>query len=226
MFRCRFNKRNGNFELQRLFSNNERQRLVDRGRELIGNSTGGLDEIPFLGGLIGRGLSYLVPGSGITGVFLKRIDSWILIHCQYLTSDYDSLRKEQGFPGYAVYYKRRSDKVEQQDVANPNVFVQLLEIDSKLGSVNEDQLAGLLMCPFPNLEFINVRLSQLIMTCVWQTVCLILTISFRLFQLQVTLQRISADMLHTIWQRIMIKPLTEIISILITTLVFFENWLN
>ena len=62
-----------------MLSINERQRLVDRGRELIGNSyrefIGGLDEIPFLGGLIGRGLSYLVPGSGITGVFLKRIDS-------------------------------------------------------------------------------------------------------------------------------------------------------
>ena len=74
----------------------------------------------------------------------------------YLISEYDSLCEEQGYPGYAVYYKRRSDKVEEQDVADLNVFVQLLEIDSKLGSVNEDQLAGLLICPFPNLEMINV----------------------------------------------------------------------
>ena len=74
----------------------------------------------------------------------------------YLISEYDSLCEEQGYPGYAVYYKRRSDKVEQQDVADLNLFVQLLEIDSKLGSVNEDQLAGLLICPFPNLEMINV----------------------------------------------------------------------
>ena len=64
MFRCRLNLRNENVELQPVFSNNERQRLVDRGRELIGNSTGGLDQIPFLGGLLGRSLSYLVPGSG------------------------------------------------------------------------------------------------------------------------------------------------------------------
>ena len=74
----------------------------------------------------------------------------------YLISEYDSLCEEHGYPGYAVYYKRRSDKVEEQDVADLNVFVQLLEIDSKLGSVNEDQLAGLLMCPFPNLEMIKV----------------------------------------------------------------------
>ena len=64
MFRFRLNNlRNENVELQLVFSNNERQRLVDRGRELIGNSTGGLDQIPFFGNLIGRGLSYIVPGS-------------------------------------------------------------------------------------------------------------------------------------------------------------------
>ena len=78
----------------------------------------------------------------------------------YLTSDYDSLCREQGYPGYAVYYKRRTDKVEEEDVANINTFVQLLEIDSKLGSANEDQLAGLLICPFPNLEMINVTFND------------------------------------------------------------------
>ena len=74
----------------------------------------------------------------------------------YLISDYDSLCKERGYPGYAVYYKQRSDRAEEMDVADLNLFVQLLEIDSKLGPVNEDQLAGLLICPFPNLEMINV----------------------------------------------------------------------
>ena len=44
--------------------------LVDRGRELIGNSTGGLDQLPFFGNLIGRDLSYFVPGSGIVRSFL------------------------------------------------------------------------------------------------------------------------------------------------------------
>ena len=53
-----------------MLSSNERQRLVDRGRELIGNSSGGIDQIPFFGNLIGRGLSYLVPGSGILRSFL------------------------------------------------------------------------------------------------------------------------------------------------------------
>ena len=57
-----------NLELQRVFSDDERQRLVDRGRELIGNSTAGVDQIPFVGNLIGRGLSYFVPGSAIETV--------------------------------------------------------------------------------------------------------------------------------------------------------------
>ena len=30
-----------------------------------------------------------------------------------------------------------------------------MKIDSELGSVNEEQLAGLLMCPFPNIEMIE-----------------------------------------------------------------------
>ena len=78
----------------------------------------------------------------------------------YLTSDYDFLLKEMGYPGYAVYYKRRSDKTESNDVAKLNIFVQLLEIDFKLGSKNEDQLAGLLMCTFPSVQFINVNFSD------------------------------------------------------------------
>lgn len=41
---------------------NERQELVEKGRQLIGNSSGGIDQIPFIGGLIGKGLTYLVPG--------------------------------------------------------------------------------------------------------------------------------------------------------------------
>ena len=40
----------------------ERQKLIDKGREIIGNSSGGIDQIPFIGGLIGKGLTYLVPG--------------------------------------------------------------------------------------------------------------------------------------------------------------------
>ena len=62
---------NFNLELHRVFSDHERKRLVDRGRELIGNSTG--DHIPFFGNLIGNALSYLVPGSGILRTFFN---SW------------------------------------------------------------------------------------------------------------------------------------------------------
>ena len=40
----------------------ERQKLIEKGREIIGNSSGGIDQIPFIGGLIGKGLTYLVPG--------------------------------------------------------------------------------------------------------------------------------------------------------------------
>ena len=65
----------------------------------------------------------------------------------YLRSDYDSLRKDQEYSGYAVYYKRQSDKHAGRDVANFNLFVQLLEIDSRLGSKNEEQLALLLRGP-------------------------------------------------------------------------------
>ena len=48
-----------------VFSNNKRQRLVDEGREVIRQSTSaqiGVDQIPFVGGLIGRGLTYFAPG--------------------------------------------------------------------------------------------------------------------------------------------------------------------
>ena len=100
----------------------------------------------------------------------------------YLTSDYDLLVKEQGFPGYADYYKLRSDKIEGNDVAKLNIFVQLLEIDFKLGSKNEDQLAGLLTCAFPSPRFINVHFSE--------NFCLKFLLMFRLFQLPIILQRI------------------------------------
>ena len=135
----------------------------------------------------------------------------------YLTSDYDSLRKEQGYSGYAVYYKRQSDKHAGRDVANFNLFVQLLEIDSKLGSKNEEQLAWLLMCAFPNLRFINVIFLGYLLPPKIRGNTLNVELIFRPFQLQIILQRISVDMLHFTWQRIMIKPLTEPISILITT---------
>ena len=135
----------------------------------------------------------------------------------YLRSDYDSLRKDQEYSGYAVYYKRQSDKHAGRDVANFNLFVQLLEIDSRLGSKNEEQLASLLMCSFPNLRFINVSfLGNLLPLKIGGNILNIEPI-FRPFQHQIILQRTSADMLHFTWQRIMIKPLIELIFILITT---------
>ena len=48
-----------------MFSDNERKRLVEEGRELIRQSTRterGFDQIPFIGGLVGRGLTYFVSG--------------------------------------------------------------------------------------------------------------------------------------------------------------------
>ena len=126
----------------------------------------------------------------------------------YHTSDYDSLCREQEYPGYAVYYKRRSDKVEEEDVANINLFVQLLEIDSKLGSVNEDQLAGLLICPFPNINMINVTFNDVVH---------FFYLSFRSFQPRIDPQRISVDTLRFIWRKIMTKKLTKAKFILITT---------
>ena len=51
-----------------MFSDDERKRLVEEGRELIGQSTTaetGVDQIPFIGDLIGRGLTYFVPGYDI-----------------------------------------------------------------------------------------------------------------------------------------------------------------
>ena len=48
-----------------MFSKNKRKKLVDEGRELIRKSTSaqiGVDQIPFVGGLIGRGLTYFAPG--------------------------------------------------------------------------------------------------------------------------------------------------------------------
>ena len=144
----------------------------------------------------------------------------------YLTSDYDSLRKEQGYSGYAVYYKRQSDKHAGRDVANFNLFVRLLKIDSRLGSKNEEQLALLLMCAFPNLRFINVSFfGKLLPPKIGGNTLNFETI-FRPFQLQIILQRILADMLHFIWQKIMIKLLIEPIFILITTLKYFKNFLS
>ena len=48
-----------------MFSDDERERLVKEGRELIRQSTRaqrGFDQIPFFGGLVGRGSTYFVPG--------------------------------------------------------------------------------------------------------------------------------------------------------------------
>ena len=72
------------------------------------------------------------------------------------------MREKQSYPGYAVFFKERSDKAEEADVARLDRFVQLLEIDSKLGTMNEEQLAGLLSSPFPNLAMINVSSLSLI----------------------------------------------------------------
>ena len=54
---------------------------------------------------------------------------------------YDVLREELGYVGYAHYYLRQClDKSELENKADITIYKQLLEIDSKLGTTQSEQL--------------------------------------------------------------------------------------
>ena len=69
---------------------------------------------------------------------------------------YDVLREKNGYVGYANYYLSESwDESELKNKAEVAVYKQLLEIDSKLGTTQSEQLFG---CVFqsPRKDLIEV----------------------------------------------------------------------
>jgi len=70
--------------------------------------------------------------------------------------DYDELREED-FVGYAHYYLEEEcwDETEFIYKADVAVYKQLLEIDSKLGTTQSEQLLGCL-CYSPQKDLIEV----------------------------------------------------------------------
>ena len=60
--------------------------------------------------------------------------------------DHDKLR-EDGFVGYAEYYLQACwNESELKNKADVTIYKQLLEIDSKLGTTQSEQLFGCLRC--------------------------------------------------------------------------------
>ena len=56
-------------------------------------------------------------------------------------NNFDVLREKHGFVGYAHYYLEHCwDKSELKNKADVTVYKQLLEIDSKLGTTQSEQL--------------------------------------------------------------------------------------
>ena len=69
--------------------------------------------------------------------------------------DYDEIR-EDGFVGYAHYYLQACwDESELQNKADVAVYEQLLEIDSKLGTTQSEQLR-VCLCYSPRKDLIEV----------------------------------------------------------------------
>ena len=63
--------------------------------------------------------------------------------------EYDELR-EEGYVGYAHYYLQESwNKSELKNKADVTIYKQLLEIDSKLGTTQSEQL---FKCVFHSLR--------------------------------------------------------------------------
>ena len=56
-------------------------------------------------------------------------------------NDFDELRENLGYVGFADYYLRKSyDKSELKNKADITIYKQLLEIDSQLGTTQTEQL--------------------------------------------------------------------------------------
>ena len=69
--------------------------------------------------------------------------------------EYDELR-ELGYVGYAEYYLRECwDESELKNKADVTIYKQLLEIDSKLGTTQSEQLRRCL-CYSPRKDLIEV----------------------------------------------------------------------
>ena len=65
-------------------------------------------------------------------------------------NNFDVLREELDFVGYAYYYIYKCwDKSELKNKADVSIYKQLLEIDSKLGTTQSEQL---IWCVFHSLR--------------------------------------------------------------------------
>ena len=63
------------------------------------------------------------------------------IHMDVKDGEYDELREELGFVGYAEYYLLECwDESGLKNKADVSIYKQLLEIDSKLGTTPSEQL--------------------------------------------------------------------------------------
>ena len=63
------------------------------------------------------------------------------IYMDVKDGEYDELREELGYVGYANYYLQECwDESELKNKADLAVYKQLLEIDSKLGTTQTEQL--------------------------------------------------------------------------------------
>ena len=68
---------------------------------------------------------------------------------------YDRLRGELGYVGYANYYLQKCwDESELKNKADVTIYKQLLEIDSKLGTTQSEQLFE---CVFHSLRMDIVK---------------------------------------------------------------------
>ena len=78
------------------------------------------------------------------------------IYMDVKDGEYDELREELGFVGYANYYLQKCwDKSELKNKADVTIYKLLLEIDSKLGTTQSEQLFWCL-CYSPRKDLIEV----------------------------------------------------------------------
>ena len=72
------------------------------------------------------------------------------IYMDVKDGEYDELREELGFVGYAHYYLQKCwNESELKNQADVEIYKQLLEIDSKLGTTQSEQL---FQCVFNSLR--------------------------------------------------------------------------
>jgi len=75
-------------------------------------------------------------------------------------NEFDVLREELGYVGYADYYLQGCwDESELKNQADATIYKQLLEIDSKLGTTQSEQL---FQCVFHSLRMVIIKVLNLI----------------------------------------------------------------